>query len=177
MTARPLDPRIQLVQGDIVVQQVDAIVNAANSSLQGGSGVDGAVHRAAGPQLLAECLTLNGCPTGEARITGGYDLPARWVIHTVGPIWHGGQHGEAEQLARCYRSVYAIASEPRYEIGSIAFPAISAGVYGYPADQAARIALNETRRHLEVDRDLELVRFVLYSSGMLETYRAVLDEL
>jgi O-acetyl-ADP-ribose deacetylase len=177
MTDRQPDPRIQLVQGDIVVQQVDAIVNAANSTLLGGGGVDGAIHRAAGPQLLAECRTLNGCPTGEARITRGYDLPARWVIHTVGPIWNGGQSGEPELLARCYRSVYALASEPGYEIRSIAFPAISAGVYGYPADQAARIALNETRRRLEVDRDLELVRFVLFSAGMLETYRTVLDEL
>jgi O-acetyl-ADP-ribose deacetylase (regulator of RNase III) len=170
------DSRIQLVQGDIVVQQIDAIVNAANSSLLGGGGVDGAIHRAAGPSLLAECRTLNGCPTGEARITRGYDLPARWVIHTVGPVWHGGTSGEPELLARCYRSVYAIAVDPAYQIASIAFPGISTGVYGYPAEDAARIALRETRQHLDAGSNLDFVRFVLFSRDMLETYQAAMSE-
>jgi O-acetyl-ADP-ribose deacetylase (regulator of RNase III) len=170
------DSRIQLVQGDIVVQQVDAIVNAANTSLLGGGGVDGAIHRAAGPLLLAECRTLNGCPASDARITGAYNLPARWVVHTVGPVWHDGTSGEPELLARCYRSVFAIASEPEYEITSIAFPAISTGVYGYPAGDAARIALHETRRHLEAGSQLEFVQFVLFSRESLEVYRAALAE-
>ena len=120
--------RIAVVEGDITKQQVDAIVNAANSSLLGGGGVDGAIHRAAGPDLLAECRTLGGCPTGEARITRGYRLPARWVIHTVGPVWHGGDSGESELLASCYRSSLALAADPRYAIRTVAIPSISTGV-------------------------------------------------
>jgi len=139
--------RIKIVQGDITKQQVDAIVNAANSSLLGGGGVDGAIHRAAGPQLLAECQTLNGCATGEAKITGGYHLPAKWVIHTVGPVWRGGDNGEEELLAQCYRSCLTIAES--YEIKTIAFPAISTGAYGFPVDRAAPIALGEVKQFLE----------------------------
>ncbi len=167
--------RIQLVQGDIVVQEVDAIVNAANSSLLGGGGVDGAIHRAAGPELLAECRTIGGCPTGEARITGGYDLPALWVIHTVGPVWRGGQSGEPHWLARCYQSVFSIASDPQHQIRTIAFPGISTGAYGYPAEAAAQIAVRESIRHLGSDPALELVRFVMFSSQMLASYRLALS--
>lgn len=138
---------IQVIRADITSLEVDAIVNAANNSLLGGGGVDGAIHAAAGPRLLAECRTIGGCPTGEARISGGYKLPASYVIHTVGPVWQGGQHNEAELLASCYRHCFRLAVEKH--LSSIAFPAISCGVYGYPPEQACAIAMAETTAFLE----------------------------
>jgi O-acetyl-ADP-ribose deacetylase len=136
-------PTLMIMHGDITKQQVDAIVNAANPTLRGGGGVDGAIHEAAGPELLDECRTLGGCATAEAKITRGYHLPARWVIHTVGPVWHGGAHGEDDLLAQCYRSCFALAE--RQHIQSIAFPSISTGAYGFPLLRAARIALTEIK--------------------------------
>ncbi|MFP5350729.1 MAG: O-acetyl-ADP-ribose deacetylase [Gammaproteobacteria bacterium] len=136
---------IRVIQADITTLAVDAIVNAANTTLLGGGGVDGAIHRAAGPELLDDCRRLGGCPTGEARITPGFRLPARYVIHTVGPVWQGGGHGEAELLARCYRSSFDLARE--HGLRRIAFPSISTGAYGYPKDAAARIAVREMRVH------------------------------
>jgi O-acetyl-ADP-ribose deacetylase (regulator of RNase III) len=158
------------VEGDITQQPVDAIVNAANESLLGGGGVDGAIHRAAGPQLLEECRRLGGCPTGQARITGGYRLPARWVIHTVGPVWHGGDRGEPELLASCYRSVLALARERGAR--TIAFPAISTGVYGYPLDQATALAVAEVRRFVAEHPDaLDRVVFVCFGQAASAAYR------
>jgi O-acetyl-ADP-ribose deacetylase (regulator of RNase III) len=163
---------IEAVQGDITRQTVDAIVNAANTTLLGGGGVDGAIHRAAGPALLGECRSLGGCPTGEARITKGYRLPATWVIHTVGPVWSGGQRGEPALLRGCYESSLALSA--RHDVRSIAFPAISTGAYGYPVDAAAAIAVATVRGFLEGSTTITLVRFVCFSAGDLAVYRRLL---
>lgn len=161
--------KIELVRGDIAKQEVDAIVNAANTTLLGGGGVDGAIHRAAGPELLAECRTLGGCRPGEAKITRGYRLPARFVIHTVGPVWRGGKHGEPETLANCYRNSLQLAVENK--IGTIAFPAISCGAYGYPIGQAAHIGLETTREFLAVSDKIQKVIFVVWGEDVYDAYR------
>lgn len=163
--------QLSAVQADITTLAVDAIVNAANRSLLGGGGVDGAIHRAAGPELLAECRGLGGCETGEAKMTRGYRLPARHVIHTVGPVWHGGGHGEAALLASCYRRALALADAAG--LGSIAFPAISTGVYGFPVAEAARIAV-DTVRAMPAGSVREVV-FCCFSAADLAIYRTLLD--
>jgi len=170
-----MSERIVALEGDITRQRLDAIVNAANSSLLGGGGVDGAIHRAAGPELLEECRTLGGCPTGQAKITRGYRLPARWVIHTVGPIWHGGDRGEDELLAACYRNSLALAVQ--HGVRTIAFPAISTGAYGFPLVRATRIAVTEVRRFLEQDTTIEQVVLVCFGRQSTEAVRATLEEL
>lgn len=159
-------------RGDITTLPFDAIVNAANSSLLGGGGVDGAIHRAAGARLVAHCATLGGCPTGEARITPGFDLPARWIIHTVGPIWQGGGQGEAGLLAACYRASLALARD--YGLRRIAFPAISCGVYGYPPEAAAAIAVRCVRAELGGGTRLEEIRLVAFDATMDKVLRAAL---
>lgn len=166
---------VEIVEGDITSLRVDAIVNAANQSLLGGGGVDGAIHRAAGPELLAECRTIGGCPTGEARITGGYRLPAKHVIHTVGPIWRGGDAGEADLLASCYRNSLLLARDTG--LASIAFPGISTGVYGYPAEQAAWIAFGQALQWHEEGGMPSRIVMVAFGSAAVSLYRRVLEEL
>jgi O-acetyl-ADP-ribose deacetylase (regulator of RNase III) len=167
--------RIPVVQGDITKQEVDAIVNAANETLRGGGGVDGAIHRAAGPELLEECIKIGGCPTGEARITKGYRLPAKYVIHTVGPVWHGGDRGEPEKLAACYRNALRLAAENG--VRTIAFPGISTGVYGYPLEAATRLAMATVRDCLTELPEIEEVRFVTFGERATEVAERALAEL
>jgi len=166
--------KIDVVEGDITKQAVDAIVNAANTTLLGGGGVDGAIHRAAGPELLEECRKLDGCVTGQAKITKGYRLPAQWVIHTVGPVWRDGHRGEDELLASCYRNCFALAAQ--HGIRTIAFPSISTGAYGFPMERAARIAVRETKAFLERNPSIQRVRLVCFGQSASEVYAQALDE-
>lgn len=165
--------KLKVVQGDITTFEVDAIVNAANTSLLGGGGVDGSIHRAAGPDLLAECQTLGGCPTGQAKITKGYNLSAKHVIHAVGPIWRGGSKGESKLLASCYNTSLKLALE--HKLQTIAFPAISCGIYGFPISQAATIAVKETANFLELNESIKEVYLVCFDSNIYEAYQLALD--
>ncbi len=169
---KAMDARIEIVRGDITTQEVDAIVNAANESLLGGGGVDGAIHRAAGPQLLDACRALGGCPTGQARITKGYRLPVSWVIHTVGPVWRGGEKEERRQLARCYRSSLALARQNDCRI--VAFPAISCGVFGFPLADAARVSLLAIQQELSRHDLPHLVRWVMFDEAAFSAWNEVL---
>jgi O-acetyl-ADP-ribose deacetylase (regulator of RNase III) len=171
---KALQDRIEIVEADITKMEVDAIVNAANTSLLGGGGVDGAIHRAAGPELLAETRAIGGCPTGEARVSKGYRLPAKWVIHTVGPIWSGGNSDEDELLANCYRNSFKAA----VEIGAatLAFPSISTGAYRFPLERAVNIALRETKSFLQTDQSINKASFVCFGSEVYEKYQAVFRE-
>jgi O-acetyl-ADP-ribose deacetylase (regulator of RNase III) len=161
--------KIEIIQGDITDQAVDAIVNAANESLLGGGGVDGAIHRAAGPELLAACRVLAGCPVGEAKITKGFRLPARYVIHAVGPVWHGGQFGEDSLLAACHRRALDLAEA--YQLGTVAFPAISTGAYRFPIERAARIAIGAVAEELDRRGGFEVVRFVCFGPEATDVFR------
>jgi O-acetyl-ADP-ribose deacetylase (regulator of RNase III) len=165
---------IKIVEGDITKLQVDAIVNAANPTLLGGGGVDGAIHRAAGPELLEECKQIGGCPTGEVRVTKGYKLPAKWVIHTVGPVWKGGGHNEDQLLRSCYRE--SLKAAQKLGIGSIAFPSISTGAYGFPFERACRIAISEALEFLKSQPELEVV-FVCFGKDAYETYKRIYQEM
>ncbi len=170
-----MEARMIAKQGDITREQVDAIVNAANSSLLGGGGVDGAIHNAAGPELVAYCRTLGGCPTGEAKITPGFKLPARWVIHTVGPIWQGGGHQEEALLASCYQKSLALAEQ--HNLRTIAFPAISTGIYGFPLERAAAIAVSETKRFLDGHALPQQVIFMCFSERAYQVYLDAMQRL
>ena len=167
--------RIEIVRGDITRQKVDAIVNAANTSLLGGGGVDGAIHRAAGPQLLAECRELAGCLTGEAKITQGYNLSAKWVIHTVGPVWRGGGHHEDDLLAKCYSNSLELAR--RHKADSVAFPAISTGAYGFPAERASKIALHEIQQFLEANDTPKRIIIICFDAQSAGIYARSIAEL
>ena len=167
--------QIEIVEADITKQAVDAVVNAANKSLLGGGGVDGAIHRAGGPAILAECRKLGGCDTGNAKITAAGDMKAKYVIHTVGPVYRDGQSGEPELLASCYRRSLEVAAENGAK--TVAFPAISTGVYGYPVEDAARIAIQTVKEYAESHDDVELVRLVLFGAAAFETHREVFEEL
>lgn len=164
---------LEAVIADITQEEVDAIVNAANSSLLGGSGVDGAIHRAAGPELYYECMLLGGCKTGEAKLTGGHELPAQHIIHTVGPVWNGGERNEAALLADCYRNSLEVAAE--HDCASIAYPAISTGIYGYPLEEATRIAIDTIQAALPNTPSIELVRFCCFDEATYQLYTSLLD--
>ena len=168
-----MSAKITILKTDITTLAVDAIVNAANSSLLGGGGVDGAIHRAAGPELLHECHLLEGCKTGHAKLTKGYRLPAKYIIHTVGPVWNGGSKGEPELLASCYRSCFAIAREQ--DLRSVAFPAISCGVYGYPINLATEIAVRETFAEMDKNNTIESVIFACFGDAVYDAYRRLLN--
>lgn len=170
--SKNLSDRIEIFQGDITKLNLDAVVNAANSSLLGGGGVDGAIHRAAGLRLLEYCKNLNGCSTGEAKITPGFNLPSKFVIHTVGPVWHGGNNNEEELLANCYKNSLRLAQENK--IKTIAFPAISTGIYGFPGDRASEIAVAETKKFLANNKSVEKVVFVCFDKRTFNMYEQIL---
>ena len=174
MKSEQVRNRVEIVEGDITKQRVDAVVNAANTTLLGGGGVDGAIHRAAGPELLEECRALGGCPTGEARITKGYKLTAKWVIHTVGPVWRDGRNSEEELLAGCYRNSLALAGQKG--VRTIAFPSISTGAYGFPMEKAARIAITEIRKFLERNSSMEKVVLVCFGKSAFDVHRNAVAE-